>query len=251
MNGLWLPLFGFNHLLKGWLPVALGIGSMVTNMLGGNKKQNREAQNAAMPTQNQQELDRYRAQQQSILQALLGQSNEQINQANVDLRQRDFALNAPSVRGKQALLGSLMQNMQPVSFSGLSPQLAARMPKISGGLNPAAIGPLARQMGLLMQQNALSGQRAGDKFAPLLPTDFKGGLLPPPQLQRYQGPGKTESILGLLGMGLGIAGSLAGRGEDSGEVNNSMPNPYQWSSNTGSQTYGMPAGWRLPRGVLG
>ena len=169
----------------------------------------RDNQNAAINQANRNTIDLHQLQQQALLQALGLTSNEQINLGNLDLSQRNFALNAPQTRGRQALLGSLLQNLQPVRMSGLSPQIQSKMPQISGGLSPAALGPLARQMGLLMQQNAVQGQQKGDTFAPLQRTNFMGGIMPTPQLQGLKNPGLLEKILGGLALGGSIAGGLS------------------------------------------
>jgi hypothetical protein len=195
--------------------VAFGFLSLLAPLFGGASKGVSDARtnaNQQALSYDRNRLDAQQSQQQAIMQALLGGSNEQSRHADIDLSRRNFALGAPSVRGKQALLGSLMQNMQPVSFSGLSPQLSAKMPKISGGLNPAAIGPLARQMGLLMQQNALSGQQKGDVFSALTPTDFKAGVLPQVQMTPPKKAGLLEKILGGLSLGGSVIGALPRRG---------------------------------------
>jgi hypothetical protein len=181
------------------------LGGILGGAAGGASK-SRESQNNAIAQNNRNQIDLHQAQQQALMQALGLTESSAMNRANLDLNQRQFALQAPSVRGKQALLGSLMQNIQPVSFGNLSPQLRARMPQISGGLNPSAIGPLARQMGSVMQRNALQGQMRGDQFAALPQINFLGGVLEAPKLQQMKQPGLLEKILG----GAGLAGSLIG-----------------------------------------
>ncbi len=209
---------------------AIGILSSLFGSAGAGRSQERQSQNDAasrgndtisrlFATQQGAASNAYNTQQQAILQALGLQSREGLDLGDLDLRQRQFALDAPTTRGRQALTGSLLQRLQPVTMSGLPSRISSRMPTISGGLSPAAIGPLARQMGLLMQQNALSGQRAGDRFTPPQRTNFTGGVLPqpsplqPPQMQGYQQPGRGESLLGMLGMiGPAISGFQAARG---------------------------------------
>lgn len=201
----------------------------------GGASRSRENQNQQINQANRNTIDLYgtqqnavsqqaQAQQAALMQALMGQSNEQINQGNLDLNRRQFALQAPGVRGKQALLGSLLERMQPVSFSGLSPRLQSRMPQISGGLSPAALGPHARQAGQLMQAGAVRGLQQGETFDPLQRTDFRSGvldptraLLPTPTLQGMQSPGLLEKLLGggALGTGL-LAAILQGRSQGTG-----------------------------------
>ena len=212
------------------LPLIMGASSIFSG-LGAGRSQERQSQNAATSnsndalarmfgTQQAGASNAYNTQQQAILQALGLQSREGLDLGDLDLRQRQFALDAPTTRGRQALTGSLLQRLQPVTMSGLPSRISSRMPTISGGLSPAAIGPLARQMGLLMQQNAVSGQRRGDQFATPQRTNFTGGvlnggnsLLTPPTMQGYQQPGRAESLLGMLGMiGPAISGFQAARG---------------------------------------
>lgn len=131
------------------------------------------------------------------------QQNALLNLLGADIAQRQHQLSAPNQRGRTALLGSLMQNMQPVQISGLSPRLQGRVPTFSGGLNPSAISPQARQMGGLMQQGAIEGQQRGDNFAPL-----KDSLIPPPQMAGYQNAGRGESILSGVGIGASLLGQL-------------------------------------------
>lgn len=219
----------------------------VAGAIGSNMSRNRDDRNNAASRADDRQNDQYRTLQQALIQLLLAGSNENRDNARIDLDQRRFALDAPRERGRQALLGSLLQNMQPVRFSGLSPQLQARMPQITGGLTPAALGPQARQMGALMQQNAVSSQQRGDQFSALPRTNFLAGLLPPPQMSGHQGPGRLEALLGLIGMGAGIYGQYRNRnnGGNNTSVNNAMPSPY-----TGLDMYGNAANWMLPQGTL-
>lgn len=200
MNSLWFNLFGLNRLMVGWVQLALMGGMALASALAKNKAKNRETQNAAVSNENDQRMRLQQARQQALVNLLLGEANQNFRNADIDLEQRKFALDAPGTRGKQALFGSLMQNLQPAKLTGLSPKLAAKMPTITGGLTADAISPQARQMGGLMQQNAVAGQQAGDRFAPIPQVNFRQGLLPDPMLQGYKGPGKGESILGLIGL---------------------------------------------------
>lgn len=187
----------------GALPLIDGISQVAGGAAKGSAD-SRNAQNQQMLSQDRNKLDAYQAQQQAILQALGMQERGALDRANLDLNQRQFALQAPQVRGKQALLGSLLQNLQPVSLSGLNPKIAKNMPQISGGLSAAALGPMAREFGGLLQSNALAGQQKGDTFDPIAQTDFKGGLIAPPQLSQLKQAGFLEKLLG----GIGLGGSL-------------------------------------------
>jgi hypothetical protein len=229
-------------LVLGWawvIPIALSIAGA----LAKNKQKNRETENVQAAGNAQLGTQQYSVQQQALLNALLGESNEQVRHADIDLERKKFALDALGTRGKQALLGSLLQNLQPAEMKGLDPRIAAKMPKITGGLSPSALGPMARQFGALMQQQALSNQQKGDQFDPLQKTNFRAGVLPSPGMPNYKGPGKLESILGLLGAAGGAYG--AATGGQGYQFNNSMPSPY-----TGADMYGNATDWQLPKGYL-
>lgn len=146
----------------------------------------------------------YGTRQNAALDAARLGSSERLNQAGLDLDQRRHALAAPGVRGRQAVRGSLMQHLQPVSFSGLNPRI--NVPTMTGGLTPAALGPEVREMGALLSRQAILDQLKGDTFDPMTSTDFNASLLPAPKLQEYERSGLLDKILG----GLGLAGNIAG-----------------------------------------
>jgi hypothetical protein len=183
-----------------WLPAVLGAGSAAASAIGTGLSQNRQGQNTAAQQQNQLLAQLFGTQQGAALSALQGEEAGKLNRAGLDLSQRQFALNAPSVRGRQAVAGSLLQNLQPATMSGGSARLQAATPRISGGLNASVLSPDARQVGQFMVQQALTGQQQGDVFESIPATDFQGGRLTPPAMTAYQQPGKMESILGLLGL---------------------------------------------------
>jgi len=205
---------------------AIGAIGQVAGGAAGGMASGRQGENANINSANRNTIDLYGTQQNAktqqyqtlqnaLMQLLQAEESSKQNRAGIDLQRRNFALNAPSARGKQALLGSLIQNIQDVNISGGSPQMRARMPQISGGLRPSAIGPMAQQMGALMQQNAVSGQQKGDVFDPMAPTDFKSGLVDPqtytidaPELQALQESGLLEKILGGIGLGGSLFGAL-------------------------------------------
>jgi hypothetical protein len=211
----------------GFLAALPAVGGLIGSLFGRGASaagDSRLDQNSQNILNNRNTIDQYgieqsastsahNTQQQALIQALLAGSNEQTAHAQTDLDRRKFALDAPQTRGRQALLGSLMQNLQPARLTGLSRQLQAAKPTFTGGLSPAAIGPQARQAGALMQSGAVRGLQQGDTFDPLKPTDFRSGVLDPtraavprPELQELQKSGLLEKILG----GVGIGGTLLG-----------------------------------------
>lgn len=146
----------------------------------------------------------YGTRQNATMNAAMSGSREQSDHANIDLDRRRHALAAPGVRGRQAVRGSLMQHLQPVSFSGLNPRI--NVPTMTGGLTPAALGPEVREMGALLSRQAILDQLEGDEFTPLKATNFNDAVLATPPMENYQRSGLMEKILG----GLGLAGSIAG-----------------------------------------
>jgi hypothetical protein len=205
--------------MLGFLGPALRVLTGIGQIAGGAAKHSSDERS----NENQQQLQRsqllnqiYGINQNAQSQALQSGSNERLAQGNLDLNQRNFqqdqrqfALTAPSTRGRQAVRGSLMQNLQPMTLSGLPDRISSRIPTISGGLTPAAFSPEVRQMGGMLQRDAILGQLKGDPvdtFAPMQQTDFQSGVLTPPQIAELEKSGLLEKILG----GTGLIGSLLG-----------------------------------------
>lgn len=198
------------------LPAILGgIGRVAGGAAQGSANQRtQENQQALQRSQLLAQL--YGVNQNATQRALESGSDERLRQGGLDLNQRqfqqgqrEFALQAPSVRGRQAVKGSLMANLQPFSVSGLPDRVQSRIPQLSGGLSPAAFSPEMRQMGQMLQRDAILGQLKGDPvdtFAPQTPTDFSSGVLTPPQIAELEKSGLLEKILG----GTGLIGSLLG-----------------------------------------
>lgn len=254
------------------LPALLAGAGLLGKLFGGGAKgaaAERGTRNDYQQTQNQQALSQFNTQQNALLQALLAQGSEASNRYNTrqgattsalgqesqeatgryntrqgatqtalgqqsaeGLQRAQLGLNAPSVRARQGVMGSLMANLQPVKVEGGNPRLAGRVPQISGGLTPSALSADTRQQGGELAKAALMAQltgsdvpaatnfRGGVLDAPK-PTDFRSGVLDappatdyasgvmkPPSLQGFQQPGKGESIASFLSMLLNGAGQL-------------------------------------------
>ncbi len=140
--------------------------------------------------------------------ALRSQSAEQSNHANIDMDRRKFALAAPSARASQSVRGSIMQNAQPMKFDGLPPEIASRIPQISGGLSPALFNDNTRALGGELTRKALIDQLKGDEFAPLEKTNFQSGILAQPKMEEFQKSGLLEKILAGLSLGGSVVGGL-------------------------------------------
>lgn len=187
------------------LAAAPAIGKFLSGAAGGASNE-RQSQNDFTSRNNQALSNLYGINQNAFLTALQGEEAGKLNRANLDLNQRQFALNAPSVRGKQGFSADLLEHFQPATMSGLPDRIASRMPTISGGPSLSGQGKLLAQ---LIRDNAVKGMQQGDTFTPVPETDFKSGILTPPTLQGYKQPGKLESILSTLGLIASGAGQFA------------------------------------------
>jgi hypothetical protein len=173
-----------------------GLGSLFSGGAGGAAN-NRINQNDAISRNNSAQANLFGINQAAFTNALQGEEAGKLNRAQMDLSQKNFALNAPSVRARQGLNADMLANFQPASYGGnLSSRISSRMPSIQG----PQLGEKGKLLANLVRDNAINGMQAGDKFDPIPATDFKGGILTPPALQQPKEAGKLESILGILGM---------------------------------------------------
>jgi hypothetical protein len=181
------------------------IGKVAGGAAKGSADQ-RHTENSEVAERNRLLAQLYGTRQNATSNALANTSREQSDHAGIDLDRRRFALTAPSARASQSVRGSLMQNLQPFSVSGLPPEIQSRIPQMSGGLTPAAFNADTRALGGELTRKALIDQLRGDEFDPLEKTDFQGGVLDAPTMEAYQRAGLLEKIMG----GVGVVGSLAG-----------------------------------------
>jgi hypothetical protein len=136
------------------------------------------------------------------------QSQHAIQGGNLDLNRRQFQQNEPNARAGQAVRGSILQNIQPLRLSGLSPRVQARMPQMTSIID--ALGPEARQAGALLARAGISGLQNPSTFQPLPQLN-----LPPAQVAALQRSGILEKILGaggLIGSTVGALGDLGSVG---------------------------------------
>lgn len=119
-------------------------------------------------------------------------------------------LKAPSTLASQTARGDLMANLQPAQISGLPSYV--KMPQISGGLTPAALGPNTRSAGAALSRNALL-QLASNKFnLPAAPS-----LTPLPDASGYDTFSKTLGRIGSYAGALNLPHSQGGT-----DLNNPM-----------------------------
>jgi hypothetical protein len=204
-------------------------------LLANNQKANLYGtqQNALLSSllaQDRGAMDRYGTQQGATTNAIQGRqaatSNALGQQSNEGLQRAQLGLQAPSVRAKQSVLGSLMKNLQDVDIQGPASQ-RGHVPTITGGMRPSNLDPQTRAHGDELMKAAMAAQLSGSDIpaatdfksgiqdwrtsvlAPPEATDYSKALLPPPELGGYAQPGKGETamsigslIANLLGQGM-------------------------------------------------
>jgi hypothetical protein len=191
------------------LPLLMAAGPILGQVLGGAAKgsaDQRMSENNQTGDRNRLLAQIYGINQNATQNSVNAGAAERMGQRNQALDEKKFALAAPSVRAGQSVRGSIMQNAQPMTLSGLPDRISSRIPTISGGLSPALFNDNTRALGGEMTRKALIDQLKGDEFAPMEATDFSKGIVDQPELEEYQKAGLLEKILG----GAGMVGSIIG-----------------------------------------
>lgn len=160
--------------------------------LGEGQAGERGAQNAA-----NENADRARASMYGTQQSAASRAKEDEEAGKVTRAQ--LGITAPSARTRQSILGSLLQNVQDVSFGDTG---RVHVPTVSGGLRPSALNAAARASGGELQRQAIDALLSKSDIPES--TDFSGALLPPPTATPYTQPGTGESVLS----GIGAAGNI-------------------------------------------
>ena len=187
------------------LALAAGAG-VLGKLFGGASKgaaTERAATNAFAQNTDQIANQQY-GMAQSARSNLLGQ------QEAATMNRAQLGLQAPNVRAKQAILGSMLQQLQSAR---VTPPAGVTMGQLSGGIDPSRLlNPAARAGGADLQRQALMALLTKSDVP--APTDFvRHGTIAPPSASQYKGAGKLESILsalGLLGSAAGGLGEAAG-----------------------------------------
>jgi hypothetical protein len=176
-------------------------------------------------------LSRYEGQQDATTKALQGKQgawNTALGGESAEkIALAKLGMEAPTANAKASILGSLMKNMTPRTFTSPSRQIG-HITDIKGGMSAANLDPLTRQHGDELMKAALAKQLSGgglpgatnfregiqdwDKAVLDVPeaTDYSKGLLAPPDVSDYKKAGRGESILSGLGTGLSLAGAVGG-----------------------------------------
>lgn len=178
----------------------------------------RQADNSQTAQQNALLASLYNTRQSAATNAYNTRQGATTNALNAEeagkLNRAQLGLTAPTMRAKQSILGSMMENMQPVTATNTNPRLAGRIPTINGGLTPAMLSDTTRAHGKELQRAAMEAQFSGSDIPAA--TNFQSGILDPtllesPLLQAPKGAGTLEKVLGgggLLGSILGSIGEL-------------------------------------------
>jgi hypothetical protein len=172
-----------------------GIGDIAGKAAGGAAS-GREREAQLLMQQDQLRNSQFGTQQGAEMQA-----------GNLDLNRKNFEEGARGGRAKQALLASLLGGgFQPTSID----VPGIKKSTMTGGLAESLKSPGAQQAMQELMRQALAAQMQqgspqGEQFT-------GGAMLKPPTLNAMPKAGMLEKILGGVGVGGSILGSLAGRG---------------------------------------
>lgn len=180
----------------GFIQAALGLAGLLAPLFGGGAKKAQE--------QRTEEAKLNLGRDQLATSQYGTAQNAVFNKAQQDLQNKQFGLNAPSTRAKQATLGDLLANIQDAKITAPS---GIRMGNITGGLRPSALGPNARAAGGELSRQALMAlmDQRDQKFQDM-------PLLNPPAISQTPKAGKLENIFGTIGTIGGILGGLGQSG---------------------------------------
>jgi hypothetical protein len=129
---------------------------------------------------------------QMLEQALQGRGN-------LDLNQRQFALQAPQQRAQNSRFGDVLANVQDAGVSGPITGTKGQMPTITGGLRPSLLSANTRQLGQNMSRDALLQNTSGaDTFQPLPEINIPS-ITPTPEAS-----GMDTGLNWLSGIGTGL-----------------------------------------------
>ena len=150
----------------------------------------RTAENNFQTNQNQLLNSQYGTQQSALAQLLALQERATMDRANMGVA-------APSARMKQAILGSMIQNLQSAK---ITPPAGVTMGQLSGGIDPSKLLNAATRAGggELNRQSLLALLNKSDVPEP---TNYaQTGLMQAPTMGGYKGAGGLETTLSTLGL---------------------------------------------------
>ena len=182
----------------GWITAALTGASLLGKLFGGGAKASAEAR--------AKEADFNQRGDQIALSRYGAEQNANTQNANTDLSQRQFKLDAPGQRAGNSVRGDILATLKKptgqhgrFNFTGMAPELSAD----------------TRQTGQLMARDALMQQLKGDVFDPI-------PKLKVPTATPIPRAGLMEKLGGILGTIGGVAGGLQSMGVGQEEGASSM-----------------------------
>ena len=208
---------------KVWKGAAGTLGS-----IAGGSATERGLENTYGTDYNRSVVGRYGVNQDAVLSAILqggrdtmtgyntrqqALSNAKANESIEKVALAKLGLDVPTQLAQDSVRGSIMQNLQPLSFTSPAGQ-QGHLTSLKGGLSAATLDPMTRAHGTELMKQAMEKQLSPDKGVPGAtdflsgvldtppPTDYSKGVLKPPDLQQYQDPGKLESITSGVGTGV-------------------------------------------------
>jgi hypothetical protein len=177
--------------LLGILAAAGAIGK-VAGGLGKGRADGRAAEADINYKRDNQQLDRYATQQRSILDAAQAMASQNKTDAQM-------GLDAPTARGKQALLGDALANYQ------YKAPTHARANVVDFG-SPFNLSANTRELGGMLSAGALNDQKQGN--SPLSKVDFQSALIAPPNQTALPQSSWLDKLLNAAGTVGTIAGGV-------------------------------------------
>lgn len=193
------------------LPFIIPAIGTALGAIAGGRGQGREAANDQALRRDQLATQQYQTEQEALLRALGLEEAAGLNRAGLDLQRRQFGLDAPMSRGRNAVEGDRLARATNLQVS----HPRANIPQTSGGFGPSDFSPETRQLGREMSRQALLGQLGGDQFEDVPMPDFRGGVLSRPGLSEPARPNAFDKFLGIAAPIAQIGGAIAGGVQES------------------------------------
>ena len=190
-----MSLLGSLGKIGGWLSKGTDALSAIGNVTGG------AAQGAAgqRMAENNQSLNLAQLAQQGNQNKFAADLAGANAQFGAGMQGAQFNREGQDREQKAGMLKALLSNLQDVQISGMNPNIASRMPTISGGLRPSALTGGGGREALLALLSRPQVQAPGYTA----PTPYVHNATP-----ELEDAGLTENILGGVGLGAGILGAL-------------------------------------------
>jgi len=170
------------------LMAAAPLAGKIGKVLGGSAKGAADQRFG----ENQQRLYQSQVQDRGVMDRAQLQERGTMDRAQMEMQQAGFRQQEPGAQARQALVGSLLQRIQPLQMGGRGSGMSSIID---------AISPEARAAGGMLQQRGVSGLQNPTQFR-----DIPALQIPGLQQAALKDSGLLEKIMG----GAGLAGSLIG-----------------------------------------